>query len=48
MRHDRTCDHTRIVDTLRQPLEDHVITIARAAGSLTCPANFTLIAAMNR
>ena len=37
----------RALDTLRQPLEDKVITIARAQGSLTFPANFQLIAAMN-
>ncbi len=37
----------RNLETLRQPLEDHVITIARAAGSLTFPANFILIGAMN-
>jgi magnesium chelatase family protein len=35
------------VETLRQPLEDHVVTIARATGSLTFPANFILIGAMN-
>lgn len=37
----------RALETLRQPLEDKVITIARAQGSLTFPANFQLIAAMN-
>jgi predicted ATPase with chaperone activity len=37
----------RNLETLRQPLEDHVITIARAAGSLTYPVNLVLIAAMN-
>ncbi len=32
----------RNLETLRQPLEDYVVTIARAAGSLTIPANFVL------
>lgn len=35
------------LEVLRQPLEDRVITISRAQGSLTFPAHFTLIAAMN-
>src|SRR5262245_14012785 len=35
------------LDVLRQPLEDRIVTISRASGSLTFPANFTLIAAMN-
>ena len=38
---------TRNLETLRQPLEDRVVTISRASGSLTFPANFVLIAAMN-
>lgn len=35
------------IETLRQPLEDGVITVARSALTVTYPANFTLIAAMN-
>lgn len=35
------------LETLRQPLEDRVITISRASGSLTFPASFVLIAALN-
>ncbi len=37
----------QILEALRQPLEDGRVTIARAAQSLTFPARFTLIAAMN-
>ena len=39
---------SRSLETLRQPLEDRIVTISRASGSLTFPANFMLIAAMNR
>lgn len=35
------------LEVLRQPLEDRVITISRAQGTLSFPAHFTLIAAMN-
>ena len=35
------------LEVLRQPLEDRTVTIARAAGTLSFPANFTLMAAMN-
>ena len=37
----------RVLEVLRQPLEDKAVTISRAQGSLTFPANFMLIAAMN-
>ena len=35
------------LEALRQPLEDRRVTISRAAGSATYPADITLIAAMN-
>jgi len=35
------------LETLRTPLEDKVVTISRASGTLSFPANFILIAAMN-
>ena len=38
---------SRVLEVLRQPLEDKHVTISRAQGSLTFPANFQLIAAMN-
>lgn len=36
-----------VLETMRQPLEDHVVTIARAHAAVKFPANFMLIAAMN-
>ncbi|MCH9022957.1 MAG: YifB family Mg chelatase-like AAA ATPase [Planctomycetes bacterium] len=36
-----------VLETIRQPLEEESVTIARAAGTLTFPANIMLVAAMN-
>lgn len=36
-----------VLEVLRQPMEDNKVTISRAAFSLTYPASFLLIAAMN-
>ena len=36
-----------ILENLRQPIEDGVVTIGRAQGTLTFPAKFSLIASMN-
>lgn len=36
-----------VMENLRQPLEDGVITVSRAKGTLNFPARFTLVAAMN-
>jgi len=36
-----------VLESLRQPLEDGVVTISRAAGSLQFPAKFILVAARN-
>ena len=36
-----------VLENLRQPLEDGLITVSRAQGTLEFPARFTLVAAMN-
>lgn len=36
-----------VLETLRQPLEDGVVTISRAQGSLSFPARFVLVASQN-
>jgi magnesium chelatase family protein len=38
---------SRAIEVMRQPMEDKVVTISRAQGSLTFSANFQLVAAMN-
>jgi magnesium chelatase family protein len=39
--------HRNVLEVMRQPLEDGVVTISRAAASLTFPCRFMLVAAMN-
>lgn len=36
-----------VLEAIRQPLEDGVVTVSRAAGSVTFPAKFTLVTAEN-
>lgn len=37
----------RVIESLRQPLEDNIVSIARAKSSAIFPSNFILVAAMN-
>lgn len=37
----------RVLESLRQPLEDNIVSIARAKGSAIFPSNFILVASMN-
>lgn len=37
----------KVLESLRQPLEDRVVTVSRARGSVKYPAHFVLIATMN-
>jgi len=36
-----------VLEVLRQPIEDKIVTISRAKGSITFPANFLLVGARN-
>jgi magnesium chelatase family protein len=36
-----------VLESIRQPMEDGVVTVSRAQGTVTFPANFMMVAAMN-
>ena len=36
-----------VLEAIRQPLEDRIVTVSRAQGNVTFPASFILVAAMN-
>ncbi len=38
---------SRVLEVLSQPVEDKILAISRAQGSLTFPANFRMVPAMN-
>ncbi|MBQ9345134.1 MAG: YifB family Mg chelatase-like AAA ATPase [Kiritimatiellae bacterium] len=39
--------HRNVLEVMRQPLEDGVVTISRASGTVSFPCRFMLVAAMN-
>lgn len=39
--------HRNVLEVMRQPLEDRIVTISRVNGTLTYPSNFMLVASMN-
>jgi magnesium chelatase family protein len=46
---DEATEHNpRTLEVLRQPIEDKIVTISRAKGTLTFPANFLLVLAHNQ
>jgi Magnesium chelatase, subunit ChlI len=38
---------SRVLEVMRQPMEDKIVTISHSKGSLTFSASFQLVAAMN-
>jgi magnesium chelatase family protein len=44
---DELAEFGHLLETLRQPMEDRTVTVSRASGALTFPANFMLIGASN-
>jgi len=38
---------SRVLEVLRKPVEEKIVTISRTQGSLNFPANFQMVAAMD-